>query len=90
MSNRGTLKEGEHHPSAEDAKAWLVRRWTLENICLWKECLASTALSGNRLSEVCLGTLQRIEDREPVSDRYLLGLVWLLRDLEENKEVDNA
>ena len=79
----GTLKEGEYHPAADAAKIWLATHWTLENICLWEECFASTALSGNRLSEICLETLRRVKDKKPVSDKYLLGLVWTLKEIPE-------
>jgi len=43
-----------------------------------KEALASTALSGNRLAEICMGTIDRLAKGEPVSDRYLLGLAWTI------------
>jgi hypothetical protein len=37
---------------------------------------SSLAIEGNRLAEVCYGTLRRMIDGQPVSDRYLLGLAW--------------
>ena len=43
----------------------------------------SLALEGNRLAEMCSETLRRLLAKEPVSDRYLLGLVWTIRDMEE-------
>ena len=48
-----------------------------------KESLASTAIEGNRLAEICLGTIERLEKGQPVSDRYLLGLCWFLKQGEE-------
>jgi hypothetical protein len=46
---------------------------------LWNESFASAAISGSRLGAICSGTIERILDRQPVSDRYLLGLVWAMR-----------
>jgi hypothetical protein len=85
MSSDGTLTDTEYHPAADEAMEWLtayVRDNPVEYM-RWVESLASTALSGNRLAEVCSETLRRIEDHEPVSDRYLLGLCWTLRNLHE-------
>jgi hypothetical protein len=81
----GTLEEGEFHPAAISAREWLknyISDHPMEYL-QWKESLASTALSGNRLAEVCLETLRRVDNHEPVSDRYLLGACWTLRDLIE-------
>lgn len=49
------------------------------------EALASSALSGSRLAQVCLGTLERLEKGQPVSDRYLLGLCWFLKEMLDNE-----
>lgn len=83
----GTIKEGEYHPAADSAMAW-VKEWMmidLARLLRTEEAFASTALSGNRLAEICLETLRRLEHGEPVSDRYLLGLAWTLRNMEEAK-----
>jgi hypothetical protein len=37
---------------------------------------SSLALAGNRLAEVCYGTLRRLIGGEPVSDRYVSGFAW--------------
>jgi hypothetical protein len=85
MTDHGTLTLSEHHPAADIAHAWLKKllaRDPLEaNILL--ESFSSVGLSGNRLAEICGETLRRILAGEPVSDRYLLGLCWTLRDMEE-------
>ena len=42
---------------------------------------SSLALEGNRLAEICYGTLRRIIDGQPVSDRYVLGLAWEINSI---------
>ena len=77
---RGTIKEGEYHPAADSAMQYV--REQMLNFKEWgmfKESVASTALSGNRLSEILMSTIDRLEKGEPVSDRYLLGLAWVLK-----------
>ena len=81
-----TLREGEHHPAADTAMLWF-KQFVLNDphrYLLIEESLASVALSGNRLAEICLSTLNRLSKGQPVSDRYVLGLCWFLR---ENFEV---
>lgn len=81
------LAPSEPHPSAHQAYLWFHQS-VVDNPIRYvqlKESIASTALSGNRLAQVCLGTMNRLEAGEPVSDRYLLGLVWFMRDLYEGK-----
>lgn len=81
------LGVNEPHPSAHPAYLWFHQSVVDDPIryIQLKESIASTALSGNRLSQVCLGTMNRLEAGQPVSDRYLLGLVWFMRDLYEGK-----
>jgi len=55
-----------------------------------KEALASTALSGNRLAETCMGTIDRLAKGEPVSDRYLLGLAWTILKLANHDEMEET
>lgn len=78
----GTLKEGEYHPSADSAMRWL-NDYRIDHIQEWialQESIASTALSGNRLAEILHSTIERLDNHQPVSDRYLLGLCWFMRD----------
>lgn len=92
MKNEATLEEGEVHPIAPSAMAWF-REWKLLqgfNYGLVREAIASTALSGNRLAEICNSTMDRLEKGEPVSDRYLLGLCWFLRDNFNEREFEFA
>lgn len=77
-----TLKEGEFHPIAPSALAWF-RAWRLadtKRYMMMREAVASTAIEGNRLAEICNSTLNRLDADEPVSDRYLLGLCWFLKE----------
>ena len=81
----GTLRLGEHHPAADSAFAW-VKEQLLKNsmdAVLLQDSFASCGLSGNRTAELCSETLRRILNGESVSDRYLLGLAWTMREMEE-------
>jgi len=82
----GTLRLDEHHPAADDAMAWLqsyFSRKAPEEVFVLLESFASCGIENNRLGEVCGETLRRVLNREPVSDRYLLGLVWTIRQMDE-------
>ena len=74
---RGTLKTTEYHPAADSAMAYM-KELTSQQLAMWSEAFASTALSGNRLAEICSETLSRLQKGEPVSDRYLLGLAFTI------------
>ena len=77
MSDRGTIKEGEHHPAA-DMAVEKIRSLSGADLAMWQESFASCAIEGNRLAEICSETLRRLLVGEPVSDRYLLGLAWAI------------
>ncbi len=82
MQDDGVIKENEYHPAAADAMAWF-KDWQITDPVRYmemREAIASTALSGNRLAQICHSTLERLANSQPVSDRYLLGLCWFLRD----------
>jgi len=82
---RGTLKVGEPHPSALIALEF-IKTISYTDLCLYQGAFSSCAIEGNRLGEICAETLNRLLKKEPVSDRYLLGLAWAIRDMEDNKE----
>lgn len=69
-----TLNEDEPHPSAMYAMRYVKANLLPIHI----ESLSSTALSGNRSAEIMLSTVRRLNNGDPVSDRYLLGLAWWL------------
>jgi len=79
--DRGTLKPGEPHPAVEYAREYLFGK----DLVGWIEPLASCAIEGNRLAEICLETLQRLLKKEPVSDRYLMGLAWMIWKMEQGE-----
>lgn len=81
--NEVSLEPTEYHPAADSAMVWFKQTVLSDprGYLIAKEALASTALSGNRLSEICLSTIERLRTNQPVSDRYLLGLCWTLKDL---------
>ena len=72
----------EPHPAGRTAVHWLLGLGYPELTTI-QEAFASTAIEGNFLAEVCGETLRRLLAREPVSDRYILGLAWTVRDLME-------
>jgi len=76
-----TLALGEFHPQAHAAFAYI--RSTMSPMMI--EAVASCALSGNRSAELAMGTWNRIQKGEAVSDRYLLGMAWFLREINEVK-----
>jgi len=82
---RGTLKETEPHPSAYSAKEWIEENYTHQERCTALEAFSSCAIEGNRLGEICSETLSRLMTGDIVSDRYLLGLAWALRNMKEKK-----
>ena len=80
---KGELELNEPHPMAKKALAYVIANITPVMI----ESLASTALSGNRSADVCYQTWRRLESHQPVSDRYILGLAWLIKCLVEGDEI---
>lgn len=80
LKKEHTLREDEYHPSADSAMQWLNKFVSTkpEEWFEMKESIFSSALSGNRLAEILSSTIRRIDEGQPVSDRYLLGLTWFL------------
>lgn len=74
-NNPGTLTPAEPHPAAKSALAYLGGLG-LPALLQLQESFCSCAIEGNRLGEICGETLRRMLAREPVSDRYILGLAW--------------
>jgi len=52
---------------------------------IWQESFSSCAIEGNMLAEICSGTLSRLINHKPVSDRYLLGLAFTILKNNYNK-----
>lgn len=77
------LRPDEPHPAFGSARQWLEANTSFEDRLRWLEAFSSTAIEGNRLAEVCAGTLDRIMKGEPVGERYVLGLVWTLRAMRD-------
>ena len=82
--NKGDLKPNEPHPAAVMALEWLRNQPFLDLLQL-QESFASSALAGNRMAEICGETLRRFIANEPVSDRYILGLAWVLATAEKEE-----
>lgn len=81
---KGTITEG-YHPSADSAMQY-IRSLGILKLSQLQESYASCAIEGNELAEVCLETLNRLQKGEPVSDRYLLGLAWNVKMMEEGSK----
>jgi hypothetical protein len=84
MNNQGTLKEGEPHPVAFIAKEYLIGLG-YPKLIMYLEAYSSCAIEGNRLGEICAETLDRLMKGLPVSDRYILGLAFSIRNMEDKK-----
>ena len=82
----GTLRVGEPHPMAKFALEY-IRTIHLTTLLQYREAMASCSIEGNRIAEICGSTLSRVLNGKPVSDRYVLGLAWYLKMLQE-KELD--
>jgi hypothetical protein len=80
----GTLLRGEPHPAAQSAFRYVLSL-PEPQLHILAEAFASSAIDGNRYAEVCGETLRRCLAGEPVSDRYILGLAWAIKDLESGK-----
>lgn len=85
METRGTLKEGEPHPEAFRAAQYLLSIGQL-NLVKYSEAFASCSIEGNRWAEICSETLDRFLKGNPVSDRYILGLAWAIRRMEDEEK----
>ena len=84
MNDRSTIREGEHHPAA-DLALKKINDMPYQELIMWQASFSSCAIEGNRLAEICSGTISRLIDGEPVSDRYLLGLAWVMFHKKEEK-----
>ena len=84
---QGTLKAGEPHPSAHAALRY-VNSLDPMTLVSCQGAFASCSLSGNRSAEICSETLHRVMCGKAVSDRYVLGLAWAIRDMEDLAKKD--
>jgi hypothetical protein len=82
MDPTGTLKLGEPHPAALDALRYVQGLGVIKGMTIM-EAFSSCAIDGSRFAEVCAETLRRVLHNEPVSDRYILGLAWAIRGMED-------
>lgn len=84
--SKDTLESKEPHPAVYTASKYVTKILNEQDSSLIIESFASCAIENNRLAEICLGTIKRIKAKEPVSDRYLLGLAWALKDMEDTEK----
>lgn len=80
---KGTLKMGEPHPMAYFAKEY-IKGWGIMELMVAQEAMAFCAIEGNRAAEVCGETLDRLMKGLPVSDRYLMGLAFMLSTMDND------
>jgi hypothetical protein len=85
-NSKGTLKETEPHPMSYSAMDFF-KSLPIERLMLAREAMASCAIEGNRVGEVCGETLDRLFKGQPVSDRYLMGLCWLLQEMVNKNQI---
>lgn len=72
------IPSGEYHPSTYLAVDWLRNR-TVKQLHECRDKLKEQAESGNKSCIICYETMRRLLDSEEVGERYILGLVWMLR-----------
>lgn len=77
----GTIAADAYHPAADSAMSWFKHyvREHSEDYARMKMAIIMAADDGNRLAQICRATIERLAAGAPVSDRYLLGLVWFLQ-----------
>ena len=80
MTDPTEIGPGEFHPAARLAYRWLkgLMVTSPEAYVQIRTALSIAAEDGNRQAQICMGTIQRLKDSKPVSDRYLLGLAWTI------------
>lgn len=80
---RGTIADGEYHPAADAAMRWFKRyvNERPQEYLMARTSIEMAAGEGNKLADIALATIRRLQASAPVSDRYLLGLCWLLQDM---------
>jgi len=77
---KGTLIAGEPHPACYIARVYIEQNMTPDVI----EAFSSCAIEGNRMAEISMVTWNRLQNKEPVSDRYLMGLAWSVFEIKSN------
>lgn len=78
------LKNDEPHPMSLKAHGYVLEMiFKHPNLI---EAISSSSLAGNRSAEICSSTLNRLLNLKPVSDRYLLGLAWMIKSLTEDNK----
>lgn len=82
VTPQGTLEVGEIHPAAKMAHDYLKGVPAMELLFILSS-MSSCAIEHNRLADICAETLRRLLAGEPVSDRYILGLAWVIREIKD-------
>lgn len=83
---KGEMPEGTPHYGAHIAMDY-IRSIDQGQLLIYAESFSSVSMSGNHLASVCSETMSRILGGRPVSDRYLMGLAWVILNM-ERKNVD--
>lgn len=79
------LKEGETHPACRIAMNIINEKSSGKNAFILLESMSSCAIEGNRLAEICSKTLERIIKKQPVGERYLMGLALFISQMDKDK-----
>jgi len=77
-----TLDIGEPHPAAFVAQQFIADLPPAK-LAVWQEAFASCSIENNRSGQICGETLRRLMNGEPVSDRYILGLAFTIKEGQE-------
>lgn len=79
---KGTLNVGEAHPPAYHAHEY-ISGLGLKTLNEYLEAFSGCATEDNRIAGICAETLSRLLRGDPVGDKYVLGLAWAIKKMEE-------
>jgi hypothetical protein len=78
-----TLEKGEWHPISGRVLDY-INSFNIDELLILKNSINKIKHESgcsDKVTDVCMGTLDRIINGEPVSDLYLLGLAWFLMEI---------
>lgn len=90
MADPTELNGDEFHPAARSAYRWLKGFMVTnrKDYLQYRMAIEIAAASGNRQAIVCQGTIERLRNGQPVSDRYLMGLCWTILHLHNQEAME--
>jgi hypothetical protein len=92
MSDPTEIRSDEFHPAARSAYRWLKGFMVTnpEEYSQYRLAIEIAAIDGNRQAQICWGTIQRLKDGRPISDRYLMGLAWTILHMHNHEAMEGV